>query len=60
MRYLDECAKRCAADALGGRIGREQFGKLPLELYQLVFKRIKRGVRNLLPVKDMIEIPMMV
>ena len=46
MRGFDESFTRLAADALRGRIGRDQFGMFGLELFQLVHQPVEFRVRD--------------
>ena len=56
MPGLDESFTRLAADALGGRVGSDEFGMLGLELFELVHQLVEVGVGEFGIIEDVIEI----
>jgi hypothetical protein len=55
-RDLLEALGRLAADALGGRVGREQLGVRGLDALELVHQRVVLGVGDLRRVEDVVEV----
>jgi hypothetical protein len=55
VRRLDEAFAGLAADALGGRVGRDQLGMLGLERLQAVHARVVLGVGDLGRVEHVVE-----
>ena len=53
---LDEAFARFAADALGGRIGREQFGVLRFQRLELAHERVVFGVGDLGLVENVVQV----
>src|SRR5215470_13686796 len=56
MLDLDESFARLAADALGGRIGRNQLGVLLFQSFQLVHQLVKFGVGDFGSVEHVVEV----
>ena len=56
MRDLAEALGGLAADALGGRVGREQFGMRGLDALELVHQRVVGGVADLRRVENVVEV----
>ena len=56
VRHLDETFARLAAHALGGRIGRQQFGMLRLQIAQLAHQRVVFGVADLGLVENVVQV----
>ena len=56
MANLEETFARFAADALGGRVGRDQFGMLGLELLQLFKKLVELKIADLRIVKHVVAV----
>ena len=50
-----EVLGRCAAHALGGRVGRRELGVLALELYELAEQAVVLGVRDLRRILDVVK-----
>ena len=60
MAHFGESFGRRAAHALGRRIGRHEIGICGFDIEKFLFQGVEGFVRNLLPVENMIEIPVMV
>ncbi len=56
MADLDESLARLAADALGGRIGRDEFGVLGLKVFELLHQLVEIQIADLGLIEDVIEI----
>ena len=56
MRHLDEALARLAADALGGRIRRDQLGMRRLQRLQLAHQRIVFGVGDFGRVQYVVQV----
>ncbi len=56
VRRFDEALARLAADALGGRVGRDQFRMLSFELLELVHELVEFGVANFRIVEHVVAI----
>ena len=56
VRRFEESFARLAADALGGRIGSDQFGMFGFELLQLDHELVELGVCDFGGVEDVVEI----
>ena len=56
VRHFDESLARLAADALGGRIGRDQFWDARFQILQLLHQLVEFDVADLGIVENVIEI----
>ena len=59
MTHLGEAGQRLAADALGGRVGRDQFGMRCLQLLELAEESVVVGVGDLGAVEDVVAVLVM-
>src|SRR4029077_1581323 len=56
MRRFENPFARLAADALRGRVGRDQVGVIGFQLLQLIHELVELGVRNFRRVEDVVQI----